>query len=152
MWKDPPVTKIYEALGTVADGRLEMDGNYAKCFSSSGNKYYDITYDEKTNAIMANDNSSYWQGYVGYPAIAFLLKKGVLEYREDMAELLKNVAWKDTNQKFKNDFEKALEFILKDVEREKRAELDSYVYELLMEIKILRLSKLGKRIVPPKGY
>jgi len=152
MWKEPPTTKIYEALGAVADGRLEIEGDYAKCFSSSGNKYYEIKYDEKTNAIMSNDNSSYWQGYLGYPAIAFLLKNGVLKYRSDLGSYLKGVSWKDINQKFKNDFEEALEFILKDLDKQKRMELDDYVNELLKEIKILNLSKLGKKVVPPSGY
>jgi len=152
MWKEPPITKIYEALGTVADGRLEIGGDYAKCFSSSGNKYYEIRYDEKTNAIMSNDNSSYWQESLGYPAIAFLLKKGVLEYRSDLGSYLKGVAWKDVNQKFKNDFEKAVEFILKDLDKEDRIKLDNYVIELHKEIKMLKLAKLGKRVIPPKGY
>ncbi|MFZ1075166.1 MAG: hypothetical protein WAN50_02225 [Minisyncoccia bacterium] len=35
-WKKPPVIKIYEALGAVADGRIEVDGNAAKVYSSSG--------------------------------------------------------------------------------------------------------------------
>jgi len=34
-WKHPPIIKIYEALGSVADGRLKLDGNFAKVYSSS---------------------------------------------------------------------------------------------------------------------
>src|SRR3989339_2007322 len=111
-WKHPPIIKIYEALGAVADGRVEVGGNTAKVFSSSGNKFYDVSYDKEKNAIMANDNGSYWKGYLGYPAIAFLMKTGVLSFDEKTASLLENIAWKDINQKFKNDFDKTLEFIL----------------------------------------
>jgi hypothetical protein len=77
-WKTPPDTKIYEALGTVADGRVKVEGNTAKVFSSSGNKHYDVEYDPKASAIMANDNGSYWNGYLGYPAIAFLMATNVI--------------------------------------------------------------------------
>jgi len=152
MWENPPITKIYEALGTVADGRLEVDGSTAKCFSSSGNKYYEITYDKDTNSIMANDNASYWVGYLGYPSIAFLLKTGTLEYRENMGELMKGVHWKDINQKFKNDFDKALDFILEGLDAKDRKDLDIYAENLLKEIVALKLEKLGKRALPPKGY
>jgi len=46
-WKHPPIIKIYEALGSVADGRVEVSGNTAKVFSSSGNKFYVVSYDPK---------------------------------------------------------------------------------------------------------
>lgn len=151
-WKLPPDIKVYEALGAVADGRVEVDGNTAKCFSSSGNKHYDVTYDPEANAIMANDNGSYWKGYLGYPSIAFLFEKRVLEYRNEYSELLKGLAWKNINQQFKNDFAKTKEHILADLEPEKRAELGTYVAELLKDIEALGLQKLGKRTRPPKGY
>lgn len=72
---------------------------------------------------MSNDNSSFYKGELGYPSIAFLMKLGVLSFDQDCANLLKGIAWKDINQKFKNDFEKALDFIL-----------------------------LGQKTTPPEGY
>lgn len=60
-WKHPPITKIYEALGSVADERIELVGSSAKVYSSSRNKFYVVSYEP--GAIMANDNGSYWQGY-----------------------------------------------------------------------------------------
>lgn len=141
-WKATPIEKIYEALGAVADDRLELiDDTKAKCYSSTGNKYYDIEYNKNEKAIMANDNASYWNGYLGYPAIAYLLKIGELEYRPELAGLLKGVAWKDINQKFKNDFGKA------DV-----SELRAYAKQLTEDLKALHLTKLDKRKLPPKGY
>lgn len=152
MWNHPSPTKIYEALGAVADGRILVKGNTAKCYSSSGNKYYDINYDPASKAIMSNDNSSYWTGDLGYPSIAFLLKSGVLEYRTDMGELLQGVAWKDINQKFKNDFSASLKYVLKDLDKDKRVKLQEYVQSLLKAVKDLNLKKLGERAVPPMGY
>ncbi len=152
MWKDPSVTKIYEALGAVADGRIEVSNNTGICYSSSGNKHYDITFDPDSNSIMSNDNTSYWTGELGYPAVAFLLKIALLEYREELANLLQGIAWKDINQKFKNNFEAALEYILQDMELSKREELAGYTRTLVDEIKGLKLKKLGVQTIPPKGY
>jgi len=152
MWKYPSVTKMYEALGAVADGRIEVNGNIGKCYSSSGNKYYDITFDPDSRAIMSNDNTSYWTGELGYPAVAFLIKSGVLEYKEDLAKLLRGIPWKEINRKFKNDFDVALEHILKDMELSNREELSKYTESLAEEIKKLNLKELGEKITPPKGF
>lgn len=151
-WKLPPATKIYEAIGTVADGRIEGDILQAKVYSSSGNKYYTVTYEPESNSIMCNDNASYWKGYLGYPAIAFLMKNGVLSYSTECGKILKGIKWKDINQKFKNDFEKALEFILLTKTEEERQKLKELVTLVEKEIKKLNLSLLGKKILPPAGY
>ncbi len=152
MWNHPSETKIYEAVGAVADGRVTVSLNTGKCYSSSGNKYYDITYEPASKAIMSNDNSSYWTDDLGYPSIAFLLKIGVLEYNEEMGELLKGIAWKDINQKFKNDFDEALKYILQDFDSGSKAKLEKYVQSLLKVIEGLQLKKLGKKTLPPKAY
>lgn len=152
MWKVPPISKIYEALGAVVDDRLEISGATAKCYSSSGNKFYDISYDAEQNAIMVNDNGSYWRGYLGYPAVAFLLQTSVLEYNKELAIYFKGITWKDLNQEFKNDFNKTVEFVLKDVDSGKKAEIEAYAARLLNDIEGLKLSKLGKMQKPPAGY
>ncbi len=152
MWDTPPIIKVYEALGAVADGRLEINGNEAKCFSSSGNKYYDVVYEPDTNAIMTNDNGSYWKGYLGYPAIAYLLQTNVLPYQPELGALLKGVAWKDINQKFNNDFDKTMAFILEPLDTNARERLNEYTHALLAQITEMKLQKLGKRVTPPSGY
>lgn len=151
-WAHPPLPKIYEALGAVADGRLEITGNSAKVYSSSGNKYYHVNYDSSKNAIMVNDNASYWKGYLGYPAIAFLMKQGKLSYDEKVAALLKGIEWKDINQKFKNDFDKALQYILSTKTEEERKVLELLVNKIDAELKGLSLILLGEKVVPPEGY
>lgn len=151
-WNLPSKTKIYEALGTVADDRVEVSGNSAKVYSSSRNKFYDISYDPDKKAIMANDNSSYWTGDLGYPSVAYLMKTGVLSYRADLGLIMKGISWKDINQKFKNDFAKALDFILSAKTEAERAALKEFVDKVYEEIKTLDLSLLGKKTLPPKGY
>jgi hypothetical protein len=151
-WKHPPKTKIYEALGAVADGRVEVSGNAAKVYSSSRNKFYDVTYDPEAKAIMANDNASYWKGYLGYPSIAYLMATGVVSYDPALGALLAGVAWKDINQNFKNDFDAALESILSPLTEDERAALAEYVETVDTEIKVLDLGRLGKRALPPEGY
>ncbi len=64
-WKIPPKIKIYEALGCLADGRLKKVDGKVQVYSSSGQKFYTVTFDEKKKAIMTNDNGSYWIGYWG---------------------------------------------------------------------------------------
>ncbi|MDB5259832.1 MAG: hypothetical protein JWN37_63 [Candidatus Nomurabacteria bacterium] len=151
-WKIPGKPKVYEALGVVADKRIEVSGDEAKVYSSSGNKFYDISYDASKNAIMCNDNSSYWKGDLGYPAIAYLMKVGVLEYDENLGELLKGVPWKDLNVKFKNNFDKTVEYILEKLTDREKQSFELYVEKIIEDIKELDLNLLGKKAKPPEGY
>ena len=151
-WKPTPRVKLYEALGAVVDGRIKIDGNTAKVYSSSGNKFYDITYDPAEQAIMLNDNASYYKGYLGYPGIAFLMAKGVLPYPANAAEVLKGVAWKDINVRFKNNFEKALEFVLSQKPTEDVAELEREVDLIEQQLKQMKFKLLGEKVAPPAGY
>lgn len=151
-WKLPPKIKIYEAIGAVADNRIEINCDLAKVYSSSGNKFYDVVYDSNKNQIMTNDNGSYWKGYLGYPAIAFLMKNKVLSYSREAGDLLKGVKWKDINQKFKNDFDKTLNYILINKSESEVVLLKEFVEKVESEIKKLNIGMLGKKILPPDGY
>lgn len=151
-WKRPPIIKIYEALGAVADGRVEISRNTAKVHSSSKNKFYNVSYNPDTQSIMTNDNGSYWKGYLGYPSIAFLMKTGAISYDEKIGNLLKNIAWKDINQKFKNNFDKTLEYILSSKSEKEKMEITELANKIESEIKALDLNFLGNKTLPPKGY
>lgn len=151
-WSIPPIEKVYEALGSVTDGRVAVTGNTAKVTSSSGNKTYDVTFDPNARAIMMNDNASYWKGYVGYPGIAYLMAVGQLPYDPEIAKLLANVPWKDINQKFKNDFTAALVYVLSELSPENRARLDAHVDKIYADLQRLDLDMLGPKIKPPSGY
>ena len=110
-WGIPPLIKVYEALGSIADKRIEIDGLKAKVYSSSKGKFYNVRYESETNSIMVNDNGSYYKGYLGYPAIAYLMKIGELEFSEEYADALAGIEWKDINVRFKNDFSKTQKYV-----------------------------------------
>jgi hypothetical protein len=155
IWKLPPIIKVYEALGCIADGRIKIeDNNTAKIYSSSGNKFYTVTYDPDQYAIMCNDNGSYWQGYLGYPAIAFLLIKNIIPYSPTSTELLKDIKWKDINQNFKNDFSKT-ENYCQSLIIERGGDLSTFLVDINQIHGYLKDHPpllLGKKTKPPSGY
>ena len=153
-WKLPPEIKIYEALGCLADGRLREEKGEVRVYSSSGNKFYIILYDAEQNAIMTNDNGTYWKGYLGYPAITYLMSIGKIQFQEKHSVALKDIPWKDINTKNKNDFEKTKEDVHKIIV-ENGGDLEDFkneVKSILQQIVDLGMNKLGKRMKPPSGY
>ena len=151
-WKLPPDIKVYEALGAVADGRVRAEGTGAKVYSSSGNKAYEVEYEADSASIMTNDNGPYWQGYLGYPAIAYLMQEGVLAYDPAVGDLLKGIAWKDINTKFKNDFTKTIEHITAALSPEEKDAVAACVRRVQTGIAQLDLNLLGMKTPPPQGY
>lgn len=103
---------------------------------------------------MANDNGSYWKGYLGYPAIAYLMKIEKITYNEKISKALKGIKWKDINQKFKNNFRKTTSHINKSLILQgiSPKELEKELNNIINQIKKLNLNLLGKKTVPPKGY
>jgi hypothetical protein len=103
---------------------------------------------------MCNDNGSYWQGYLGYPAIAYLLVKDIIAYDPHLAELLKGIPWKDVNTKFKNDWEKTEKYC-QDLVVERGGNLPTLLSEITRIHTYLAdhpLALLGKKTKPPSGY
>lgn len=154
-WKSPPLIKIYEAIGAISDGRIHLDQTGAKVYSSSGNKFYTIIYEPVSNSITSNDNGSYWVGYLGYPSIAYLLKKDIVAYDKSLIEYLKGFKWKDINQKFHNNFTKTQEYIDMHIAQEH----DIDIQELHTSLEIIRdtidrmkLNKLITSQKPPGEY
>lgn len=150
----PPKIKIYEALGAIADRRVETLDKGAKIYSSSRNKFYEVAYDSQKKAIMANDNGSYWQGYLGYPSIAFLLQSKVISFDPSHSEALKDIPWKDINTKLKNDFEETIIYV-HDKLRKNGLNVNKFSAEvdrIYNEIEKLNLSLLGRKVKPPEGY
>lgn len=154
-WKIPPEIKIYEALGAIANGRVEVDGNTAKVYSSSGRKSYTVIYDPDSNAITANDTGSYWQSYLGYPSIALLMIKGIIRYNPVAADWLKSFHWKDINTQYKSDYARVIEYIRSEMIKSRKADLaqfDQELAQIMTQIKQLGLKKLSTGKVPPKAY
>lgn len=110
LWKLPPLAKIYEALGAIADGRVHLeDPGHASVTSSDGEKTYTVEADYANHVISANDNASFWQGYLGYPAIAVLLLLGLFDPSPQTLSALAGVPWKVLNTNYRNDYDRALE-------------------------------------------
>jgi hypothetical protein len=117
-WNAPPISKVYEALGAVADGRVISTGtNSAKVTSSSGDKFYTVEWNDAFEWITSNDNASYWVGYVGYPIIAVLLKENKISFNPAVAEALKGIPWKKINSKYKNKYDKTIAEVLETIEK-----------------------------------
>lgn len=152
IWKQPPIAKVYEALGAIADNRLKEVGPRAMSVaSSSGDKFYQVEWGEDFDWVSSNDNASYWQGYIGYPIIAVLLKAGKLTYNSSVAAELKGIAWKELNTKFKNDYSLAIAEILRCLNA-KGIDDESISREcerILAELKLLSLKRPGRNKKPP---
>ena len=151
----PPRIKVYEALGSLGDKRIELiSPTEAKIFSSSGNKFYTVTYDPQHRAIMMNDNAAYWKWYLGYSWIAYLMMTKVLPYTESYAEALKGIAWKDINTQYKNDFDLTQKYV-DELLIQKWIDLNEFsvfVDSVLMTIGQQPFAYLGKKTLPPKWY
>lgn len=142
-WKLPPEIKVLEALGAIGDGRIELTPYGAKVVSSEGDRVYTVRFDEKNWAIGSTDNGSVFRGYYGYPIIAFLMLKGYLPLRRDLAEALKGIPWKRLNERYKRYW--IVEKIVLDELAEKgfdREEVKKYVKEVLSRLKELKLGRL----------
>jgi hypothetical protein len=103
---------------------------------------------------MCNDNGSYWQGYLGYPAIAFLMSKNIIPYSSTSTNFLKDIMWKDINTKFKNDWDKTEKYC-QNLVVERGDDLNLLMHDIRQIHTYLAdhpLSYLGKKTKPPSGY
>ncbi len=106
-WKMPPLIKVYEALGAVADSRVRILGErHAAVVSSEGDKTYAVEIAERE--VSANDNASYWQGYLGYPGIAVMITRGLIHADRDAINALGGIPWKELNRRLRNDYARTI--------------------------------------------
>ena len=142
-WSIPPRVKISEALGCIADGRVKISGNSASVASSSGERSYSVKWDGSL-AIGSDDNASKWQGYLGYPPIAFLMLKGRLPFDPRLSASLKGIHWKKLNDQFKRDYAKTEAEAFRTAEEKGagRKELETFAEKVLSEIKKAGFVKL----------
>jgi hypothetical protein len=106
-WEMPPPIKVYEAIGAIGDGRvraIDDAQNVWEVVSSDGAKKYRVEISADGREISSNDNASYWQGYLGYPAIAVLIARGRLHASAETTRMLAGIPWKELNRRFKNDY------------------------------------------------
>ncbi|MBN2283824.1 MAG: hypothetical protein JXO48_08030 [Deltaproteobacteria bacterium] len=154
IWKMPPKAKVYEALSALADERVAITGpTSAQVESSSRNRTYDVTWSEDLREITSNDNASYWQGYMGYPIIAVLMKLGRLPFDDRIAGMLAGVPWKAINDRFKRDYDRATDHVLDLAEEQgaNRQEIVQEVEKIYRQLGELGLVRAQRRKRPPKG-
>ncbi len=151
-WKMPPLIKVYEALGAIGDGRVRIvDAENALVTSSQGDKTYEVQVREGGHEIASNDNASFWQGYLGYPAIAVLMMRRLIAVPATVPDALAGIPWKDLNRRTRNDHNKALAEVDRQLEQTGhdpdalRAEAEA-VLDALRELNPRR----GARIRPPR--
>lgn len=151
MKKMPPVEKVYEALGAIADGRVAMAEGGAEVVSSGGGKRYAVRWDG--DVYSANDIATYWQLYPGYPIIAALMLQGKLPYREELATHLAGVRWDELNARHKRKYDAAVAEVLdglrgKDVDT---AAIERHVAEVFTLLEKLDLTVKRGSLRPPKS-
>jgi hypothetical protein len=110
----PPLAKVYEALGAIGDGRVRIaDAHHAFVTSSDGSKTYEVDISEDGRELSSNDNASFWQGYLGYPAIAVMIARGLIRRPDEVVvSALAGVPWKELNSRYRNDYTRTLEDVL----------------------------------------
>jgi hypothetical protein len=153
-WKLPPRAKVFEALSAVADGRVRITGpRSATVVSSGGDKTYDVEWSEDGTTISSNDNASYWQGYLGYPALAVLLERGELQAGEDVVRALAGVPWHDLNERFKRDYDAAVAHVLAELPDGAPGPevIERAVDQVMEQLAALDLERAGRGKRPPRG-
>ncbi|HLJ43353.1 MAG TPA: hypothetical protein VKT12_03975 [Candidatus Binataceae bacterium] len=157
-WKMPPPIKVYEALGAIGDGRVRaIDNDDAPgvwdVVSSEGAKTYRVEISADGRKISSNDNASYWQGYLGYPAIAVLLARGTLQASAKATRALAGIPWKELNRRFKNDYARTTAEVARIVE-ERGGDFDAVRAEataILDALAALALERGARRRPPREG-
>ena len=142
-WSLPPKIKVLEALGAIGDGRIEIMEDGARVTSSEGDRIYTVRFDEKNWKIGSTDNGSVFRGYYGYPIVAFLMLKGYLPLRKDLAEALQGIPWKKLNEKYKRYW--IVEKIVMERLKERgysEQEVKEYIKMVLNKLKELKLGRL----------
>ena len=113
MTKLPPIEKIHEALGAIADGRVHMSENQASVTSSNGAKTYTVRWDG--DEYSSNDNATYWRLYPGYPIIAVLMLQGRLPLNRESAARFSGINWTELNEKHKRDYARAVAGVMEKI-------------------------------------
>ncbi len=143
-WQMPPRIKVLEALGAVADERVivSIGKNQAMVHASNGKKTYNVSYDESQNSIVSNDNGSYFARFIGYPAIAMLMKIGKLRCDDKYSTLFRGLKWKPINDRFPGAPEDAEEYLyiqLLGLSDEKKKDVQKYCDRILEDLNYIKL-------------
>jgi hypothetical protein len=137
----PPRIKVLEALGAIADGRVERVGQHSyRVVSSEGDRTYHVYVDAGRGLAYSDDNGTRFRGYIGYPIIAALMLEGALPFDERLAEALKGIPWRKLNEKFKRYA--LVEAEVKRIARERGvepSEVDGFVKKVMEQLSKIKL-------------
>ncbi|HID04599.1 MAG TPA: hypothetical protein EYH45_00360 [Candidatus Caldiarchaeum subterraneum] len=139
----PPRVKFLEALGALADGRVEVRGvGEALVRSSEGDRVYRVFVDVERGVAYSDDNGTVYRNYVGYPIVALLITMDKLPYDGALAEGLKGVRWREINERYK-DYKRVEEEIKKMLEKRgiPASRVDEYISKARKALSKLHLSK-----------
>ena len=143
MAKLPPKEKVVESYSAIEDERVSLYENYAIVKSSNKTKEYLIKWNN--NLYYSNDNSSYWQGVMGYPIIAVLMLQNKLSLNRDILKYFKNINWNKLNQDTKRDYQASLEKVLENLSLEEKEIIYNEINKVYEEIKSLNIKLTRKR-------
>ena len=145
--KIPIKAKIYEALGAIGDDRVELIGRTeAKVTSSGRDRSYVVRWSEDLRSFNSNDNATRWQGTIGYPIIAVLLKLNVIGSDPAVTSALSGIPWKLLNDKARRDYDRVIEEVLRSLEAKgiDRSRLQAEVDRIHGELSRSGINKLSK--------
>lgn len=165
---------VYEAFTALTDKRLRLvDEKTAQCFSSSGNKFYTITFEispdnlsnekqekisDREISIMSDDKMAFFMGEVSYPILALLLEKEVITFDKKVLPYFEGIPWKDINQKNKkngrNNYMKSVEEVLVSISENggDRALCEQEANRIFDELLKLEIKQLGKKVKASQVY
>ena len=138
----------------MADGRVHATGpGSAEVESSAATARYTVEWSADLQTVTANDNASYWQGYLGYPIVAVLLARGKLRADAQIVEQLGGVPWHDLNARFKRDYDKAVDAALTSLAEQgaDRARIVAEADSVMAQLATLELQRTGRGRRPPKA-
>ena len=146
-WKQPPIAKVYEALSAVADSRVEIQSeDTATDRSSDGSKTYTVRWSKNRKVFSSTDNASKFGHYIGYPIIAVLIELGDLPIDRTLAHHLAGIRWKQLNDRFKRNYDEAVEHVLSHLEGVDVGNIRQMVGKIHAALKSLALIRQGKAV------
>jgi hypothetical protein len=153
LWKLPPPAKVYEAFSALADSRVRLgEPGRAEVTSSAGDKTYTVEWTGEFESVTANDNASYWQGYLGYPIIAVLIAAGRVQADETAIKALAGIDWHTLNERFRRDYEAAVSCVLDGLDERGEDPVDVVreVGRVMDQLEALKLERGSRSRRPPR--
>ncbi|MEM1931397.1 MAG: hypothetical protein QW780_02135 [Sulfolobales archaeon] len=101
----PPRIKVMEAMGALADGRIEsVGGSLFKVVSSDRTRTYRVyveMIEQGRFRVCSTDNGTVYRGYSGYPILSVLMVLGYLHRDVEVERALAGIPWRRLNESLK---------------------------------------------------